>query len=58
MLSNALNLAYGPIQLRFSDLVQEAARAGYTFRYRGVDQNGRQIYNVKLTPTDYAPLLR
>lgn len=41
-----------------SDLVQEAARAGYTFRYRGVDQNGRQIYNVKLTPTDYAPLLR
>lgn len=29
-----------------SDLVQEAARAGYTFRYRGVDQNGRQIYNV------------
>lgn len=41
-----------------SDLVQEAARAGYTFKYRGVDQNGRQIYNVKLTPTDYAPLLR
>ena len=41
-----------------SDLVQEAARAGYTFRYRGVDQNGRQIYNVKLTPTDYAPLIR
>lgn len=56
MQENVLN--FFSEDLNSSSLLQEAARAGYFFRYRGVDKNGRQIYNVKLTPTDYAPLLR
>lgn len=41
-----------------SSLVREAADAGYTFCYRGVDKNDNRVFYVKLTYGDYKHLLR
>lgn len=40
-----------------SSLVREAADAGYTFCYRGVDKNNIHVFYVKLTYGDYKHLL-
>lgn len=44
--------------IKTSSLVREAAEAGYTFSYRFVDKNDKQICFLKLTYSDYKHLLR